>query len=570
MTILEVVRYYDIHEFTFIDPFVIMCYPSRRSTASWWTDTFGALGDDSELEINVSGFIENPNKQYSKANSLNDCIAQPQSFYWDSENQILYAHISQYVLPSVSQFSIGITSGFTNRGVAYIDDILYKPLLKSIPSISQQADLKEYDQMAFIAGAIELINSGGQFDDIINDAIHGNDVFLYYMPSDPSRFRYTRSELVQLANLYVENYTFSLSEFLIDVQDKRKSMNAKLLSLDSEGKPVPLLYGQIAGAKASVADDTGIPVTYKLAPHMTDLGTVQCLGDFGWANVSPISYDLEAGTFIVSATYARSPGNGLGEDTGSVLECRLINPVGITNASAADVIRDINQRILGIEYTSSNYDFSNWETAEATLSPIGVLFTSQMEVYKAISNIQNSCNLGFRYDIGADGKRRIIFDDWTAEPIGNIFWPDIKDNLTLTVKSDSTLLAAIVTAKYAHDYHADTWQTYVDDSKSEQVTTLYRQTPAMEIDTYLTSEAAAQQRAEFASGRFSRVFATAEVTLHGSQWYGLKIYDIITLELKTDRREYFGRWKAQIIAVDPALDELTTKISAVLIERTEI
>jgi len=568
MTILELVRYYDIYNFTFLNPFVIQCFPSRRKTASWWTDTFGAEGDSIENVINVSAILERPNIPYSMTNSLDDCITQQSSFFWDSSNQILYIHISQYVVPEPKSFSSGVTSGVTNRGIAYIDDILYKPLLKSIPSLAQQADLKEYDQMAFIAGAIELINSGGQFDDIIDDAIHGNDAFLYYLESDTSRFRYTRSELVQLANLYVENYTFTLSNFLIDVQDKRKSMNAKLLSLDSEGKPIPLLYGQIAGAKAMVADDTGIPVTYKLAPHMTDLGTVQCLGDFGWATVSPISYDLEAGTFTVSAIYARSPGNGLGEDTGSVLECRLLNPVGIANTSAADVIRDINQRILGIEYTSSNYDFANWETAKATLSPIGVLFTSQMEVYKAISDIQNSCNLGFRYDIGADGKRRIIFDDWTAEPIANIFWPDIKDNLTLTVKSDSTLLAAIVTAKYAHDYHADTWQTSVDDSRQADVTALYRQTPTMEIDTYLVSEAAAEQRASFSAERFSKVFSTAEITLHGSQWYGLKIYDIITLELKTDRRSYFGRWKAQVIAVDPSLNDLTTRISAVLIERT--
>ena len=570
MTILEIVRYFNLNEFTPYAPFVYMSYPALRSTADWWTVTFGALGDDSSLQMNISALVQKPSVQYAVASSLADCITQPLSFFWDSPNQILYIHVSQNIIPSVDSFLSGVTSGFTDRGVAYIDDLLYKPLLKSIPSLAQQADLKEYDKMAFISGSALLTNQGGQFDDIIDDAIHGNDVFLYYMQSDPSRFRYTRDELIQLTNLYVENYTFSLSEFLIDVQDKRKSMNAKLLSLDSEGKPIPLLYGQIAGANAQVSDDSGVPVVYKLAPNMTDLGTVQCLGDFGWSTVAPISYDLSAGTFTISAVYARSPGNGLGEDTGSVLECRLVNPIGIANASAADVIKDMNQRILGIEYTSSNYDLVNWATAEASLSPIGVLFTSQMEVYAAIAKIQNACNLGFRYDIGADGKRRIIFDDWEAESIGNIFWADIKDNLTLTVKSDSTLLAAVVTAKYNHDYHADTWQTYVDDSKSEQVTTLYRQTPTMEIDTYLISEAAAQQRAEFASLRFSKVFTTAEITLHGSQWYGLRIYDIITLELKTDRRAYFGRWKAQIIAVDPALDELTTKISAVLIERTEI
>lgn len=567
MTILEIARYYNLRQFTMYNPFVVQCYPARRTTADWWTVTFGADGDDSEVELNISAIVQKPNVSYTRANTLPDCLVQSRSFFWDSANQILYIHVDMDVIPEQSSFSSGVTTGVTNRGVAYIDDVLYKPLLKAIPSLAQQAELDQYDLMAFIAGQIELTNSGGQFDDIIDDAIHGNDVFLYYLASDTSRFRYTRSELVQLANLYVENYTFSLAQFVIDVQDKRKAMNTKLLQLGTDGKPMPLMYGQIKAAKAAVSDDSGVPVVYKLAPHMTSLGTVQCLGDYGWATVSPISYDLEAGTFTVSSIYARSPGNGLGEDTGSVLECRLLNPVGIVNASATDVIKDMNQRLLGIEYTSSNYDLANWAIAEALLAPIGVMFTSQKEIYAAIAEIQNSCNLGFRYDIGPDGLRRIIFDDWSKEAIASVAWDQIKDNLTLTVKSDSTLLAGTIVAKYDHDYYEDTWETFTDDSKLEQVVALYRQSPTMEIPTYLVSEIAATQRAAFAASRFSKVFSTAEVTLQGAEWYALRIYDIITLELKTERRAYFGTWKAQIIAVDPALDALTTKISAVLIER---
>lgn len=567
MTIIELARYYNLRSFTPYAPFVVQCYPARRTTAEWWTDTFGAEGDDSAIELNVSAITQKPNLSYMRANTLNDCLLQPRSFFWNTGTQVLYIHIDQNIIPEQSSFISGFTSGFTNRGVAYIDDVLYKPLLKAIPSLAQQAELDQYDLMAFIAGQVEFINSGGQFDDIIDDAIHGNDVFLYYLESDTSRFKYSRSELVQIANLYVENYTFSLAQFLLDVQDKRKAMNAKLLQLGTDGKPMPLLYGQIKAAKASVADDTGVPVVYKLAPNMTSLGTVQCLGDYGWTTAPTISYDLEAGTFTVSAIYARSPGNGLGEDTGSVLECRLINPVGIVNASATDVIKDMNLRLLGIEYTSSNYDFANWVIAESLLAPIGVMFTSQKEIYAAIAEIQNSCNLGFRYDIGPDGLRRIIFDDWEKEAIASVAWDQIKDNLTLTVKSDSTLLAGTIVAKYGHDYYEDTWETFTDDSKLEQVIALYRQSTTMEIPTYLVSESAATQRAAFAASRFSKVFSTAEVTLQGAEWYALRIYDIITLELKTERRAYFGTWKAQIIAVDPALDALTTKISAVLIER---
>ena len=568
MTILELTRYFTLRSFTVYSAFVVRCLPARRTTAAWWTDTFGAEGYDSTLEMNISAIVQNPNVSYSEASSVADCLAQPLSFFWDGTNQQLYIHLSPHIMPTIDSFSSGATTGYTDRGVAYIDDVAYLPLLEGIPSLAQQADLKEYGQMAFISGAVDLINSGAQFDGIINDAIHNNDVFIYHLKNNKGTMHYSRSELVRLANLYVENYTFSLAKFSIDVQDKRKAMNAQLLDIDDDGKPYPLLYGSIAAAKATVVDDSGVPVVYRLAKHMTSLGTVQCLGEYGWTNAPVISSDLEAGTFTVSAIYARSPGNGIGADNGSVLECRLIGPEGIPNTSAADVIRDMNHRLLGIEYTSSNYDIDNWQVAESRLSPIGVLYTSQQEIYAAIADIQNACNLGFRYDIGPDGLRRIVFDDWDKEPVVHIPWHQIKDNLTLTARSDSTLLAASVVVKWGHDYYEDAWSTITDASAFDQVAMLYRQTPTMEIETFLTSGASAEQRAAFAVSRFSNVLVTCELTISGDEWFSLAIYDIITIELSTESRRYFGRWRAQILSVDPQLDALTTKISALLIERT--
>ena len=77
---------------------------------------------------------------------------------------------------------------------------------------------------------------------------------------------------------------------------------------------------------------------------------------------------LATGTFLLSATYARSPGNGLGEDTREpVLPCRVRNCTGIVNDSVLDVIKHINNSVLGTEYNASNYDTVAWEAAEAAL-----------------------------------------------------------------------------------------------------------------------------------------------------------------------------------------------------------
>ncbi|NCD04445.1 MAG: hypothetical protein EOM00_15980, partial [Clostridia bacterium] len=110
MTILEIVRYYTLNQFTFLSPFVVMSYPAKRTTASWWTDTFGALGDDSTLRMNISALVQKPSAQYTLANTLADCITQPLSFFWDASQQILYIHVSQNIIPSVDSFLSGVTS----------------------------------------------------------------------------------------------------------------------------------------------------------------------------------------------------------------------------------------------------------------------------------------------------------------------------------------------------------------------------------------------------------------------------------------------------------------------------
>ena len=571
MTITEIIRFYALRTFTPYSAFVYKCLPARRTTADWWTVTFGGPADDSDAVLNIGSMLELPNTFYSSVNSIADAQSQNKSFYWDAGNQILYVHIDQSTLPVKESFSNGATFGYTDSDVIYIDGIEYLPLLQSVPSLSRQADLASYDQMAFISGAMQFDNTGGAFDSVINDDIYGNDVFVYYLDAVIGVNDYTHNDLVPISSLYIEDYDFDLETFTLNVQDQRKSHNSDILSEfynDDESSPVPLLYGPIEAIEPTqTSDDSVVAVSYRVGTILTALGTIECEGDYGWQETTPISYDLATGTFVLSATYARAPGNGLGETDGAILPCRVRNCVGIANTSALDIIKHINDSVLGVPYTASNYDIDAWDAASALVAPIGIAFTDQMAVYDAITMIQNGCNIGFRYEVDATGLRTIKIDDWEAEPTRVVTRFDIKDNLTFKVSTDSSLIAAKVAVNYKHNLVEDTYTSYVDDSQYDNVLLKYRQVPTLSIDTYLLTEAPAIQRAEFALERYSSIIRTAEVTLHGKQWYDLAIYDIIELELSSDSRLYFGTWIAQVISVDPQFESLSTKISAILIRR---
>ena len=568
MTITEIIRFYQLRAFSQYAPFTYKCLPARRSTADWWTVGFGGYDDNSNLTTNIGSLLQPPNTFYSSVNSIADVISQDRSFFWDSANQILYIHIDQDILPVKESFSSGTTFGYTDNGQIYIDDVAYEPLLKSIPSLAQQADLAEYKQMAFINGELVFDNTGGAFDAILEDSIYGNDVLIYYLDAKKGLIDYERSELVPLTSLYVENYEHSIEEFTASVQDQRKSHNTDLLqTFYEDGNPVPIMYGPIKAVTAKMIDDSLIPVRFRVAESLTALGIIECEGDFGWQAVTPISYDLATGTFLLSATYARSPGNGLGEDTGTVLPCRVRNCTGITNGSVLDVIKHINNSVLGTEYNASNYDTVAWEAAEVLLCPVGIVFDKQQKVYEAIATLQNGANLGFRYEISPDGHRTVRIDDWDRAVDHTVFWEDIKDNLTLKVGTDSTLIAATVNIDYEHDYAEDAWTRYVDESLYDEVFLKYRQAPALTIEAYMLTEAYAQQRSAFALERYASIPRKIEIQLHGKEYYGVQIYDMLQVELSIPGRTYIGTWKAQVISVDPDFESLSNSIEAVLVGR---
>lgn len=565
-------------------PFVYTATPTVYEYPSFWTDTFGFPGDSDNTVIIISSVKHLYVNNYSSVNSVSACISQEKSFYFDNVNQKLYVHVehiqSNFLASDIYQY--GRVYGYTNKGIIYIDDIEYLPYLQSVPSIAQQEDLQNYDRLSLITGSSVFNNVGGNFNIFKDENIYGNDINYFYLDDDLTEF--TRSDLIQLASVFVDDYQFSLKEFEVFLQDKRAAQNIDipsslfsdddypLIDPDLIGEPIPLIYGTPRVSTAYPIDGEGTgDVTFRNALILIALGTIQVKSGDSWITVTPSSYDLSIGSFTLSYSDCRDGGTTIG----GVLECRVLDTVGISNTYSSDVIKDLNERELGITYNTSNYDISEWEIEEKFLEPIAIVFDTPMKLFDAIRLIQNGSNIGFRYEPNSSGLRTIRIYSETRDIVKYIQNVEIFNIEELPITSNKDLLAAIIKVNYAKDFNSGKFKKYIYDDRKSEVEQRYRQAPTLSVETYLTSEDTAIERAVFDFNRFSIIPRIALIELKGAEFLNLRIYDIITIELtpgfynadtgELTGLEYFGVWNAIIISIDPDFNDIGNNIKSLLI-----
>jgi hypothetical protein len=553
--------------------------------ASFWTTTFGAPDEAQNISYFINSFTEDLFNEYAQTDSVSNCVDNEKTFFWDSDSGILYVHFIHTTNTSGEVALLyGQAFGYSNKNLIYVDGVCYEPLLVSIPSIAQQQDLFQYDLLAFINGNIELINTEGVLDFFIDEDFYGTYVRLYF--AEDSFSDYTRSDLTSLAAFYIEDFSFSLSKIIVAVQDIRKSQNksvpdetflvADYPDIEDKYKNniIPLIYGQPRYSTAIPVDggDSG-DVTFRQALTLTSLGTVQTYQDEIWTTVTPTSTDLTTGSFTLAYADCRKGG----ATGGAVLSCRVADSVGIAVTYASDIIKDLNERFLNIEYNTGNYDITEWEAEEVSLSPIAIVFNKQIKLYESIKQVQSSANVGFRYEVNATGKRTIRIDDNDRAQAGIVSNVDIKDSLDLTVDSNSDLLAAIIKVKYDKDFNSNRFLSYTDDSNSETVRIKYRQEPTIETEILCLEEADAIEKATWIAERTTTIPRILSVTLQGTDWFSLRIYDIFKIEITPSfvdldletitGREYFGVWKCKVLSVSPDFVNNTNTVGFLLVEK---
>lgn len=593
MTIVELSRRIVILKFYNIQPYVYQFYPNVNypELASFWTDAFGIDSPRSIRRYFLSGFFRTPNVRYNKELTQELAINTERSWYWDNENQIGTVHFEHDRAPYIDDFNGAYAYGFSDERHIYIDDISYRPLVISVPRISQSQDLQNYSIPSYLSGSVVfnnlLDNNEGALDLFIEETINGNDIDIFTLDAEPDLLNYTRDDLTPQAAAYVEDYDFSLKEVDIRIQDRRKSQNASVpqarffiadypdIDDGLDGKVIPLLYGTPVDIPAICVNGSlgSGQVEYRAALLLTALGTVQVdeTGNGNWATVTPAEIDLATGSFTLDAGDAR-------DASGKALKCRLLAPTGIVISRLSDIIIDMNKRFLGFDYTETNYDIDEWEAEETAIKSGAYYLDKERKLADAIVDIQNGANVGFRYEILPDGRRTIRVDDETRASSGYISNRVIKNRDEIPVKNDISTLAAEIVVGYNKQYVSGNFSRVVDTTQKETVELAYRQVPRFpsdgELETLLTSQTDAEERAQYIIDRFSTIRGVVELELMGSKYTNIRIYDIYDVELtpaswidgsEIRGREYYGVRKIKIIETDPDFRLLTNKIRAVII-----
>lgn len=563
-------------------PFGSQSIPFKYQAADYWINTFGAADESFNINAILTSITESLTNHYTETISYNDCVAQEKSYYYSIDDAILYIHYDHDVDPYIVSIEVGTAIGFSDKKVIYIDDIEYLPLVISIPSIAQKQDLLNYDQLALITGSAVHLNTGGKMDFLKNAKLYGNDYKIYSLEDEVGVSDYTRSDLVALHTAYIDDYEITLKQAVFKLGDKRDSQDIDIPvdafndtdypDLDDNylGSIIPVAWGLIRRSTAIPIDsnDSGT-VTFRQALLLTSLGTVQVKIDEAWVTKTPAGSDLGTGSFTLSQADGRNA-------SGVPYECRVEGSVGISITYISDIIKDMNERFLGIEYLASNYDLTEWEAEEVELVTAGFLLNETIKMYDAIALIQNGANVGFRYEILPDGRRTIRIDNHDRAIADNIHQEDILNVLDMPVGSDKDQLAGIVKINYSKDYNADKYLFIDDDSEQQNVLQEYRKTPTMTNDSLLTTQSHAEAKGSWLVDRTKDIPKKPDIIVHGKRWQNVRLFDIMKIALTPGEndfacscvlsgREYYGFWKVIVVGIDPTPQTVQNRLTLQLI-----
>lgn len=584
--------------------------PSYEQPSSFNSDfAFTAITEKRTL-ITAFRTITSTTTYYIKKDTLEECIDDEESFYFDIANQLLYVHFNHLLKPDSEIVLISEQrnyTGATAQGVWYDEnDFEYLPKLLTLPQIAIEADPLVYSKMAFQNISLDYDNTPdsttSEFDSFIDSPIPGSESTLSYIPEawfnrEPLTVRScvvtasTISSCVVTATekvsclldtpmpkyyLYtgiVRGDALNLDTFTVNLIDKRSIETKKIPENRFETTTYPLLkdnvidkiipegYGSVRGAECFCLTGTSGSgnQTYKFATDATAVTTVYVENDNVWEEVTPVSTDATNGEFVLSASDSLTSGGSPKKVKADVTLRNIKNP--------ADIIADINDRYLGVEYDTTNYDTTKWTSEKAYLKDVGLLMSKGKEIFEWIEDLQNGSNYGFRYDISGNGKRFIKVDLLTRDSEYNIDWIDLLNNPTATRDFDQ--YASKVVVNYDKDYKDKEYFVKENTDFFNDAIKAYGYDKTYEIDSLLPSATDATEKALNIATAYNEVKPFFELETQLEDLLELDLYDFIDAELSEPDtisgwagRDLWGTQKGKILSkvFDSATDTIIIKI----------
>ncbi len=531
-------------------PYVYHSTVSSPTVASWWTD-WGGSDDFPDAEKNISGIVLDSIFDVQQVNTLANCITQENSFYFDYDNQLLYLHTPHTKTPYGSSVLSGIAFGFTDDQVRYFRNQLYRPLVQQIPSLSDSCDPLQYGIIAFGGGNVvitnDVVENVGMFD--TDERLYGN--IMRIKCGDEGD---TYDDLRLISSNYIRDYILTTSDITFDIADKRERLQTlyptatmDILESYSDGawqiaqRIMPDGYGLVMQAPAYPIADLSGTVRFRWGNGVTSITQVYAFHDDVLSPIAHTAFSTD-GTFEIAdalcAIDGANPTKGLKKIYVTGVMRDITNP--------ADIIADLNDRIMGIAFTASNYDVSEWTAEKASLADISLYMDESKKIYEWIEILQNGANWGFRYeDVDKITIRR---DDPSRESVVSIPAIAIR-NSDIPIRRNAELYASSCIVRYAKNHRTNAYMQTENADYESAVINEHRVKKQQIYETLITSETIAQEKALRVMQDISvvRPIITLEVDISLFNQTALKrprIYDMVdaVVSLVTQAKRIPALW----------------------------
>jgi hypothetical protein len=503
--------------------------------ASYWI-AWGGTIDYNQVNRSIQSVYLDFTLNLAEMDSLEDCQGQEESFYFDAVNQILYIHVTHTENIFVQTIETGLLFGYCSDKVRYFGNREYKPILLSIPTITQSADPLQYDIMAFSGGSVVLSNDG-EFDTF--EKLYGNTIRLK-IGKDGDDY----TDLITIFPGYIKDYTTTTKDITIDIGDNREKLqieyptqvfdNLTGLAENSNGKLIPDGYGSVIQVPAyPIAINSGT-VTFQWGSSVTSITQVYVEQDDKLTSVAHSSFST-GGTFTLTDANAYVDG-----DNTKGLRKVFVTGVMRNLTNPADIIVDLNARLADILYNSTNYDMTEWETEKASLADVSLYMDNSKSLYDWISLLQSGSTWGFRYE--DSGKRTIRLDDpdrtqITFDDGTNIITPVEIRNSDIPINQNAELYATSCIVKYGYNHRTQSYSQVENTDYKDAVLQEHRIEKIITLESLLTSKADAEEKALRIMQDQSKVRPIITLELEVSKYTTPRIYDIIQAEVSLLTRE---------------------------------
>lgn len=257
-----------------------------ESIATYWTSTFGADGNYNTVATQIESMTLDSIFELTKQDSLVDCQANQNSFYFDATLQVLYIHIAHDDNLFAHTIETGILFGYCSDTVRYFRNQIYRPIVQSIPSLSDQADPLQYGIISFGGGSITFTNDVtdgvGLFDS--DEKLYGNPVRIKRGQEGDAY-----EDLVLVFAGYVKDIETTTATMTLEVGDKRERLEVDTpvavfsgltgICEDSNGIIIPDGYGDVIQVPAYPIEIDDTQVTYRWGTLVTSISQLYAIHD---------------------------------------------------------------------------------------------------------------------------------------------------------------------------------------------------------------------------------------------------------------------------------------------------